>query len=227
MSTIQEISYTIDVLQTLIWQYNEAQNITQLVFDKNEWLINNYSNFWESWFSQVFNLWNDLPEEDPLAFTDFGCAVWAIILGIPLVIPNPGGEDYLPFGFENFNNFNNAPFISEEIVLSRQARLLVLRLRYFQLITRGAVLEINAFMDYLIKNTTDYIGRVYVIDNHDMTLSYVFTQPLSSELGLILDIYDILPRPAAVGINIIIAPDLVFGFENFQNFNNGPFVLER
>jgi hypothetical protein len=228
MNSIQEFTYDIDVTQTLLWQYNEATNLTTLINDKQYWLVSNYTFFWMHFYNTIFYLWNPLPSGDPTAFNDFGCAVWAIILGIPLAIVQEDDDTEPYFMFDNYPNFDNAPFTSSdsEYIIPLELRIVILKLRYFQLITRGAVPEINAFLKDVLVGFQGYTGQIYVIDNHDMTITYVFTDAISTDLYYILETYDILPRPAAVGVKIIIEPDLIFGFDSPINFDNGPFVLE-
>lgn len=208
MSTIQPISYLISVKDVLLWQYNQATNITSLINYKQDWLDEFYSTFWDSWYNNVFWLWNDQPEGDPLSVTVFGESVWAIILGIELEIPDEVIEPYIPFGFENYNNFNDptgpdptngAPFSNLNFfVPSRDLRLLILRLRYFQLTTRGDIPSINAFIAKAFALYPFYSGEIYALDNYDMTMTYVLTATPPYELIYALTHFDILPRPAGV-----------------------------
>lgn len=227
-NTIEEFNYDINVRQAILWQYNQATNINSILNYKQDWLDENYTFFWNNFYDTIFWLWNTRPDGELNSFSDFGCALWAIILGIPLQIVNPPDPDIIPFGFENHLPFDNAPFTdsSNENFIPRDLRILLLKLRYFQLTTRGDVIGINAFLAKVLAGFEGYNGRVYVLDNHDMTITYVFTEPLSAEFSFILDQYDILPRPASVGLLISIEPDSVFGFENHQPFNNGPFIYE-
>jgi hypothetical protein len=120
---------------------------------------------------------------------------------------------------KNFNRGNFAPSTSG-IRLSTEQRRLVLRLRYFQLVTRGAIPEINAFLKYAFED----LGDVYALDGLDMTMDYVFTFALPSQLRFVLQSFDILPRPAGVGVSYTVLVRDTFGFGPFRkNFNRGTF----
>jgi hypothetical protein len=127
------------------------------------------------------------------------------------------------FGFgayyENFNNGNFASLSSSS--LTTDQKRLVLQLRYFQLTTRGTIPEINEFFAYLFEP----LGVAYVNDGYDMTARYVFEFPLPSALEMVLTEYDLLPRPAGVKIDYVIAGDADgWGFGRYhENFTNGNF----
>ncbi|MEG7685973.1 DUF2612 domain-containing protein, partial [Listeria monocytogenes] len=78
-----------------------------------------------------------------------------------------------------------------------------LRLRYYQLVSRGTVPEINAFLKLMFGDQ----GLVYTIDNHDMTfVTYFFTFIPDAQTKFILYNYDLLPRPAGVGVQLTFTP---------------------
>lgn len=233
MSTVQQFDYEVPLSESLLWQYQDATNLQSIVGQKQTWYDVNQTEFWENWFNTVFWLWNQTPLDQPGAFTDFGAAVWAIILGIPLQIgPTPFPEGTMVFSFDgtmdNPNwNFDNGCFTNgSSISLTLQDKLLILRLRYFQLVTRGAVLEINAFMKKVF-DAYGYDGEVFVRDGLNMTCQYLFTTPISVNLQYILETYDILPRPSGVKLYIIVDPFSLFGFDSLgenMNFDNGAFI---
>lgn len=196
MSQIQAFDYSVNLLQCLIWQYNEAEKLQSLLEQKNDWYIANQSEFWGDWYNNVFNL---------QTANDFGCAVWGIILDVPIsteTAPPPAADLY--FGFDEYNsNFDNSNFTatnSVQPILTLAQKRLVLRLRYFQLVTNGVVPDINRFMQWLFADD----GFFYVVDNLDMTMTYVFNFQLSSDVLFVLNLYDILPRPAGVSVSIVI-----------------------
>lgn len=215
MSQVQTLDFSVDLLRALLWQHNDAARLEGLLRQKQEWYDSNQSAFWTDWVTDVFDL---------RTANDFGLAVWAIILDIPLAVTSQGDAPDKPiWGFgqyrENFNNGNFASMGSSS--LTTEQKRLVLQLRYFQLVTRGTVPEINAFLAYIFEP----LGLAYVNDGHDMTALYVFEFPLSSALEMVLTEYDLLPRPAGVKINYAIIGDADgFGFGRYhENFNNGNF----
>jgi len=59
-----------------------------------------------------------------------------------------------------------------------------------------------------------------------MTMQYIFNFSISTELLYVFQNFDVLPRPAAVKLSIVIndVAALPFGFGIYnQNFNNGNF----
>ena len=215
MSQIQEFDFSVDLLRALLWQYNEATRLQTLMQGKQDWYNINQTEFWGSWYRDVFNL---------QTANDFGLAVWAIILDIPLLVASQGDPIDKPiWGFgqyrKNFENGNFASIATSQ--LTTEQKRLVLRLRYFQLYTRATVTEVNAFLGELFAP----YGGGYVQDNLDMTALYIFNSPLPSALAVVLSEFDLLPRPAGVKIDFIITgltPSWGFG-EFHRNFENGNF----
>lgn len=254
MSNVQGFNFDVDILQAILWQYNDATNLIGLLNNKQAWLDENQTNFWfnpdtspdgdqNGWYQNVFNL---------LTAQNFGLAVWSILLNVPVYIANTSpNENDLIFGFnyypgytKNLNfyyaNFSN---LNTQITLTTEEQRFLLRLRYYQLITRGQLLswqanvsynptpyDINAFLNYLCE-TSDigYTGTIYCVDNLNMTMTYVFTSGTfsSSLLQAILDL-DLFPRPAGVLLNqgIIISGNFLFlNGSNFTLLNGNPLML--
>lgn len=213
----QSFDFSVNVLAALLWQYNDAEKLIALLRSKQVWYDENQSEFWEAWTRDVFNL---------DTATDFGCTVWSIILGVPLTVVLP--PDYLNklcFGFSPFGgNFDRSNFGSKTQTdqnLTLAQKRLVLKLRYFQLISRGTVPQTNYFMKWAFED----LGVVYVLDPLDMgEIVYVFTFALPSALIFVLTYYDILPRPAGVGIRFVVTVRENFGFAPYGvNFDRGNF----
>lgn len=212
---IQEFDYSLNLLRALLWQYNEATRLESLLTQKQAWYDVEHSEFWDDWYRDVFDL---------RTANIFGLKVWAIILDMPLTITSGGDDDdNIIWGFalddENFTNGNFAPWLS--LPLTTDQSRLILRLRYFQLVTRATVPEINTFLAYLFSEQ----GSAYVIDGLNMTARYVFGFPLSTELQAVFSLFDLLPRPAGVLTDYIVLPDIFgWGFGPYRfNFDNGNF----
>lgn len=219
MSDIQDFDYSVDLLKAILWQYNDAERLQKLLELKQGWYDDNQSEFWSNWYDDVFNL---------NTANDFGLSVWSIILNIPLVAnegQDPPGKPIWGFGafHKNFDNGNFARS-GNSLRLTTQQKRLILNLRYFQLVSRGTVPEINQFLRSLFKDE----GNVYVLDSLDMTFAiYVFTFSPSSQLQLILEKFDLLPRPAGVGVKYIVVTKKTWGFGPYRNnFDNGNFQSE-
>jgi hypothetical protein len=212
---IQEFDFSVNLMQAILWQYNSAERLQSLLEQKDNWYLNNQTEFWQNWYEDVFNL---------QTANDFGLTVWAIILGLPLTITSVEPVDRDLFGFGafrfNFTRGNFAPS-SSGINLTTVQKRLVLKLRYFQLVTRGAIPEINKFLAFAFKD----FGKVYALDGYNMTMNYVFTFAPPSSLLFVLRQFDVLPRPAAVGVNFVITTLPAWGFGVYRrNFNRGNFI---
>jgi hypothetical protein len=211
--SIQQFDFSVDLLRALLWQYDEASNLQGLLDAKAAWYDANQTAFWESWLVDVFDL---------RTANDFGLSVWSVILQLPLYT-NPPPDLGPVFGFDTQTgfNFDNGIFgDSDTYQLPTETKRLALRLRYFQLTSSGTLPEINRMLAYLFAA----YGKAYLIDNHDMTQTYIFNFPVTSDLAYLFNHYDILPRPAGVGSQWIDATLTYFGFAaGDYNFDNGIF----
>lgn len=219
MATIQQFDFSVDLLKAIIWQYNNAAKLQKLLQSKQDWYDTNQEKFWSDWVTDVFDL---------RTANDFGCNVWAIILGVSttLLFP-PVANAKQPFGFDttnktNFNSYNFTSNVTTPVTFSIEEKRLILRLRYRQLVARGTVPETNKILSDLVEPV---YGPAYMLDNLDMTETLVCLFPISYNFRLILENYDIIPRPAAVKLNIISVAHKVFGFGTFnENFDNANFT---
>ena len=213
---IQAFDFSLNLLRAMLWQYNDAPRLESLVTQKQEWFNIENQGFWEDWQRDVFDL---------RTANVFGLSVWAIILDTPLTVDSGAlpGEERMIFGFasddENFTHGNFEPWVLLPLTVE-QARL-ILRLRYFQLVTRGTVPEINEYFAALFGDQ----GSAYVVDGRNMTARYVFGFALSTDLQQVLSLFDLLPRPAGVFVDYVVIPDATnWGFGRYHlNFNNGNF----
>lgn len=218
MATIQEFDFSVDLLKAIIWEYNTATNLQALLQSKQDWYTANQTQFWTDWYNNVFNL---------ETANDFGCAVWAIILDVPITLLTPPVKSKrTPFGFDatnrsNFNNYNFSPTASEPVDFTTAEKRLILRLRYRQLVARGTVPEINKILADLI---VPVYGPAYILDGLNMTQRLICKFPIPSSLQTILTDYDLIPRPAAVQMTIVDTTIPVFGFgPRNVNFGHGGF----
>lgn len=209
---IQQLDFSVNLLRAILWQYNDAARLQSLLEQKAEWYESHHQEFWTDWIRDVFDL---------TTANEFGLSVWGIILNIPLSFGLPSSGTRPVFGFGVFNrNFENGTFGRDAAGvagLTIEQKRLVLRLRYYQLISDGTVPHTN----YVLQQV---FGTGYVLDPENMTATYVFPAALPSGVLAVLQEFDLLPRPAGVEINILIDPSKVFGFDpHYQNFNNGGF----
>lgn len=196
----QSFDFSVNVLQALLWQYNEAPNLTVLLQAKQDWYDTNQKEFWQKWVNDVFDL---------RTANDFGCAVWSYILRIPLAIEwqhaagpawgfgpytsgGPPTQGNMNFERGNFQSIKGLP-----LPLTLEQKRIVLQLRYFQLFTHGAIPQINAFF----KRLFGHFGPVYVVDHLDMTMTYHFGFVMPKQLLFLFNYYKLLPQPSGVAVD--------------------------
>lgn len=187
---IQAFDFSVNLLQAILWEYNDAVNLQELLAQKAEWYNVNQTQFWENWLTDVFDL---------RTANDFGLTVWSIILRQPIYVTQAQSPTSIPsWGFGAFHrNFNRGNFFNgsgSTFRLPTETARLVLQLRYFQLTSSGTVPETNRMLQYMFGSQ----GNAYLVDNHDMTQTYVFDFVLPSLTLFVLRKFDILPRPAGV-----------------------------
>ena len=213
---IQAIDCSLDTMKALLWQNDNATRLKALITLKQQWYEKNHCEFWSNWIRDVF---------DVRTANDFGLGIWARILDISLGVDIPSSRDKEAFGFgvhqQNFGNGNFARGQAGQLALTIEQKRLVIKLRYFQLTSRGTVPEINIFLKELFGDK----GNVWVIDSYDMTyVTYFFSFNPDSQLSFITEFYDLFPRPASVGVRFAVQYRLGFGFGiDHLNFNQGSF----
>lgn len=65
--------YSVDLLQALIWQYDNAPRLQKLLQHKQDWYNENNMQFWSDWLTNVFNI---------NTANDFGLTVWGKLLRV-------------------------------------------------------------------------------------------------------------------------------------------------
>lgn len=198
---IESFDYSINFSPTIIPQYNTATRLQTLINQKQVWYDANHTQFWEDWYTNVYNL---------ITANDFGLCVWSIILDAPYLI-NYNIVDKPVWGFnkdpsENHNkNFSWGTFAvasGSRIYLTTEDQRLFLRLRYFKLTTRPTIPAINIFLDLLFNDPDGpYQGGAWAIDNLDMSMKYVFNCNISNALFAAIQLYDVLPHPDCVALD--------------------------
>lgn len=202
---IQVFDFSVDLLQALLWQYNNAENLQAIIGAKQDWYNDNQQAFWQAWINNVFNLHTA---------NEFGLAVWSIILGLPLFINTPPDPSQPTFGFGSANgavNFDNGILNDSNGTiynLPLETKRIALKLRYFQLTSSGTVPETNRMLAYVF----GALGKAYLLDYGTMTQAYIFLFPVPWDLAYIFNNLDILSRPAGVGSQWIDATQEFFGF---------------
>ena len=213
----QEIDYNVNILRAILWQYESAEKIVGLAQAKQAFVSQAQSQFWSDWERDVFNV---------NTANDFGLSVWARILNISLGFESEPDLTKVAFGFgtdrSNFaspSNFGNRA--GGFVGLTLEQKRIVIKLRYIQLTHRPSVPIINES----IANVFGEGLSVFVYDNYEMEYAaYVFNQEPASQIRVILEKFDLLPRPSAVGVRWLVERKQSWGFGRERlNFGNGNF----
>jgi len=189
MATTQTIDYSNDIMQVLLWQYNKAAKLTALIQAKQNWYNANQEGFWTYWQQNIFDL---------TTANDFGCIVWAIILGFALGPFTGATATYRSFGFNqyhwNFNNSNFAPSTGPSLNLTTAQKIQVLRLRYMKIIGKPTKPYANAVLEMLFGP-----DNIFLIDNLNMSCVVVYNSSvITGTLLNVLENYDLIPRATGV-----------------------------
>lgn len=197
---IQQFDYSVNFGNSILWQYDKSPNFNSLVSQKQAWYNVNHTQFWQDWYTNVFNL---------ITANDFGLCVWSIILNAPFLIRQKNPNSNI-FGFNtvpssNHNkNFEWGTFADVPVgsALTMEEQRIFLRLRYFKLITDCTIPAINIFLDSIFNDPEGiYQGGAWALDGLDMTMTYVFNCPISNSLLEAIKVYDMLPHPTGVFLN--------------------------
>ncbi|MGJ7055606.1 DUF2612 domain-containing protein [Morganella morganii] len=207
--TIQQLTFHSDLLRAILWQYEGADNLKALARFKSDWFERVTVSFWQNWYRDVFNI-------DTAG--DFGLSVWSRILDVPLGIDIPPSEkEKIGIGFgrkkANFRaNFRrNADYT---LSLTPEQKRLIIRMRYFNLTQSPTVTNINEFLKRFFWNED---SKVFVLDPLDMTyMYYVFNFNPDERLRVLLENFDLMPRPSGVGVKYRIVAKKAFGHGEYR-----------
>lgn len=193
----------VDTLSAVTWRFDQSPNLLSLLKAKNTWYASNHTTFWRGWNNAIFDLKNA---------NNFGVAVWAFILNVPLTsLSLRDSYRYWAFGptRDNFTDSNEPgqinptggnfpPLVQGGSISTLEEKVQALRLKYYALTTDCSIASINA----ALADVFDGKGLCYVEDHEDMSMTYVFTFPISADFRVSMLEYGLLPKPAGVKINI-------------------------
>ena len=209
------LDFHVDLMRAVLWQYEGAPRIKALAQSEQDWVNDNYRDFWNGWIRDVFNL---------KTANELGLNVWARILDVPLTINRPQRKSGAIFGFgPNHKNFGRGNFgraQSNDLQVSTEQARKILLLRWQQLTSRPTIGNINKALAVVFGE-----GAAYVQDNLDMsnTLFMFTSRPDYATIDLLKNT-DLLPRPSTVGAEFAVQPRKGFGFgRHHLNFGNGNF----
>ena len=180
MTKIFNSDFSSDALQVLGWQDSNSPNFLSVVHGHKKITDKLKKDFLDSWLKDVYTL---------ETANEFGLKVWSIILNVPLFGTNtPSDLNYPAFGFDrdttggapnsgNFDNSNFATDTNSQYRLTVEEKRQILKLRYYNLVSRGNSFETNRFLQDVFGN-----GIIHVANNQDMTIDVVITGSISQEV---------------------------------------------
>jgi hypothetical protein len=216
----------LNVLRTFASQYATSATIRALIDSMNDAIDPraDLAKFYEAWW------------DINTAYGE-GLNNWGRIVGVSryLRIPNLGDvfgfhndsipEDWQPF---NFGVFYTGREATQTYILDDAS--------YRVLILTKALANITATtargMNTLLRNLFPGRGKVYVIDNGGMSMTFYFLFSLTVTEQAILTESGVLPHPAGVAYNIVVIPveSGLIGFKQqagSQTFNHGTFYVRH
>lgn len=185
----------IDITKSLDWQRSNADKLINLVKLKQAWYEENHCGFWNDWVSNVFDL---------RTCDNFGLSVWAAILQVLIFDESVRSRtDYPAIFFGSFRkNFDNGNFgtnDSDTQSLTLVQKRTILQLKAISMFTNNSTADIN-------KKLATVFGyqKIYVIDNLDMTYTYMINYPEIASAIEVIEELDVFPRPNCVKVNFVI-----------------------
>jgi hypothetical protein len=184
--------------QTILSQYVNSPVITGLIDYTNQWIDpsvdigNFYSYVW-----------------DVLTAQGFGLDIWGRIVNVPRTISIPATQIY--FGFDealpNAQPFNQAPFYAGPqkgtlYTLTDAAYRVLILTKALANISSFTAPSVNALLQFMFNGR----GSCYVLEISVMQIEYVFNFALQSWEAAILQQPSLMPRPAGVGVTIVVNP---------------------
>jgi hypothetical protein len=186
-----------DWWRTVISQYANSPILMQLIENFDD-CVDQTANL-EQFFDLIWNV--DTAQ-------GYGLDVWGRIVAVNRVLkigvgpPYFGfdeGIDYQPFGTGGLGPFYSGQQTTENYLLSDPGFRVLILAKAFSNICDGSIKSINRLLITLFGSS----GKGYVVDNLDMTMSYVFEFKLSPVQAAILTNSGVFPKPTGVSYNIV------------------------
>lgn len=187
-----------NVQQTILAQYANSPIITGLIDYTNQWIDPSID--LQNFYIYVWNVYSA---------KGFGLDIWGRIVNVPRTINIPASQIY--FGFEealpNAQPFNQAPFYSGPqsgtlYTLTDDTYLVLILTKALANISSFTAPSVNALLQFMFAGR----GSCYVLETSPMQIEYVFNFPLQTWEAAVIEQPSLMPRPAGVGITIIVNP---------------------
>lgn len=182
-------TYFFDPAGTVLSQYANSPVLTRLVDDFAQWL--DPASRFDAFYSLLWNI--DTAQ-------GYGLDVWGRILGVIRTLQVPAGVylgfeqdvDARPFGFGILYKGGRS---TNNVVLTDDAYRTLLLAKAALNITDASVPAINNIL-------LNLFGDGYVRDNLDMTMTLVFSEPLTPLETAIVFQSGVLPKPCGVSFDV-------------------------
>jgi hypothetical protein len=197
------------ILSSITWRFDTSSRLNKLLNSKAAWYVKNHDQFWVTWYNNIFNL---------KTANNFGCAVWAYILDVPINVlglrnnyrlwafgPTRSNFDTSTDPIQNPSSGNFPSLSQSGAITSIQEAIWALRLKYYVHTSPRDVLSINKLLNDVFNSQPGVGGMAYIQDGQDMTMTYVFTFPISLNFQQAMIDFDLLPKVSGVKL-IINAP---------------------
>lgn len=185
-----------DVWQTIITQYANSPILSRLCTDFAQYL-DPIANF-DAFFDTIWNVDTAI---------GYGLDVWGRIVGVQRVLKIPSGGRYLGFeeaGGATVDPFGQSPFffgnpLTDNFYLADDAFRILIFAKALSNISDGSIKSINQ----LLLNLFPGRGNCYVVDNLDMTMTYMFKFILTPVEAAIVEQTGVLPKPTGVLADVV------------------------
>lgn len=194
--TAQTFQY--DLTPVLLAQYANSPAMLQVMEFMNQWLDPAFD---IDLF--YYNIWNIQ------SANGIGLDIWGRIVGVPRTIQLSSTQLYFGFheGNPSFYPFNNEPFYNGPLhgtlftLLDDAYRVLILT-KALANISNFTAPSINKLLAFMFAGR----GSCYVLELSRMQIEYVFNFPLQAWEESVLLQSILMPRPAGVGVTIVVNP---------------------
>lgn len=185
-----------DVWTTVISQYANSPIITKLCTNYGQYVDQTVD--FDEFYDTIWNVDTAI---------GYGLDIWGRIVGVDRILHIQSGGKYLGFeeaGGTTVDPFGQAPFFSgspttDNFRLADDAFRVLIFAKALANISDGSIPSINQLLLNLFPNR----GNCYVVDNLDMTMTYLFKFALTSVEAAILSQSGVLPKPVGVLATVV------------------------
>lgn len=180
--------FSSDFSDVILWQYDRATNLKNLMANKQEFYDDNVDDFFSNWYNNVFNI--DTANH-------FGLIIWALILGCTEYVELTSKIGQKAFGYGQYHkNFHESNFALSNYIYSLPTESLrkVVKAQMYNFNSNGSLYDINKVLNAIYPENQPYA----MYDKETNVLTYHFPIPLSDEDMNIVMFSNMFPAPLGV-----------------------------